>query len=156
MFRPRDLRIVMRVHIDEARRDDKTPRIYLFGSPFGNLAEFDNAITNHGDISDDRRTSCSVNNGAAADHYARILTHGRLLLVDGTLSVCSVARIPVVITLVVGVTLCKTGRGGDAMMFHSCMTLFATAMIPMRCTCVRLSDVKRLVGILRVQHGEGV
>src|SRR5690348_13989461 len=74
MFRPCDLRVVMRVQIDEARHDDKTSRIDLLGTPFRNLADFYNAIASNGDISDDRRTSRSVDNGAAANHDARILT----------------------------------------------------------------------------------
>src|ERR1700753_2307340 len=93
MFRPRDLSIVMRMHIDEARCDDKTLRIYLLGTPCSNLAEFDNAVTSNGDVSEDRRTSCSVDNCTPADHDARILTHGRFLLVDTTLMYVSVACI---------------------------------------------------------------
>src|SRR5689334_7070609 len=113
MFCPRDLRVVMRVQIDEAGRNDKTPRINLFGTPFRNLAEFYNAIASNGDISDDRRTPRSVDNGAAANHDARILTHGQFLLVDGTLMSVSLACSLCVITLVMGGTLCKAGAGNS-------------------------------------------
>src|SRR5579859_2549050 len=76
MVRPCDLRVIMRVQIDEAGRDDKAACIDLFGTSCGNLADLDDAIARDGDIGDDGRTTRSVDNGAVADHHARILTHG--------------------------------------------------------------------------------
>ena len=71
---PGDLAVIMRMHIDEARRDDLAARVDFLRARARDLADLDDAAARNGDIGVDGLRPRPVEHGAAADHD--IVAHG--------------------------------------------------------------------------------
>ena len=64
---PGDLRVEMRVDVDEAGRHDQTARVDLLAPGAVDLADRGDAIAGDGDVAFERRRAGAVDDGAAAN-----------------------------------------------------------------------------------------
>ncbi len=76
---PGDLRVEVRVDVDEARGDDLAAGVDDLGGGAVVLAHGGNSVPGDGDVGLERRSARAVDNGSSADH--EISFHARLLLV---------------------------------------------------------------------------
>ena len=76
---PGHLAVIVRVDVDEARRDQQPPGVDLLAPGAGDAADRGDAARLHGDVGLARLAARAVEHGAAAHHQVELGCHGSLL-----------------------------------------------------------------------------